>query len=284
MPLEMSSDAHSEVHGTGSVFVLHEQHADLDPHHTVTHTEHGLAYLVEGCIEMEQGQRLRADAGTVILVPAGIPHRSLGARDVEYWMVGFCPSCLELDEGQPLMRPFRRVRYGALPVIEVPRSRRRRLMRLFRELQEENERGARESPELTRCLLLLLLGEVTRAMPGDAEGAAEGSLVADALEFIQRRGLEPISLEDVAAAVFRTRAHVAATVKKATGYTVGEWIAAGRVSQAAARLAHTDDTLDDIARGVGWRDKTHFIRQFRKAYGTTPAAWRRSQRDRHRQS
>ena len=70
-------------------------------------------------------------------------------------------------------------------------------------------------------------------------------------------------------------------VKKETGYSVGQWIAVGRVAEAAVRLAHGDDSIDAIAEQVGWRDKTHFIRQFKKAHGTTPAAWRRERRARH---
>ena len=139
----------------------------------------------------------------------------------------------------------------------------------------------RRRAELARSLLLLLLGETVRAMPGSQTPAREGSLVADALAFIQRQCLEPISLRDVAAAVHRTPTHVAATVKRETGHTVGAWITAGRVAEAAVRLTHTDDPIDQIARTVGWQDKTHFIRQFRKAYGQTPAAWRRSQRSNH---
>lgn len=71
-------------------------------------------------------------------------------------------------------------------------------------------------------------------------------------------------------------------VKKETGYSVGEWIRAGRLAEAAARLAHTDDSLDVIAEHVRWRDQTQFIRQLEKAYGTTPAAWRRAHRAGHR--
>ena len=74
---------------------------------------------------------------------------------------------------------------------------------------------------------------------------------------------------------------MASVVKKETGYSVGAWIAAGRVAEAAGRLAHTDDDLDAITERVGWRDKTHLIRQFKKAYGVTPAAWRRAHRQRH---
>lgn len=72
-------------------------------------------------------------------------------------------------------------------------------------------------------------------------------------------------------------------MKQATGHTVGAWLTATRVAEAASRLAHTDESLDEIAERVGWRDKTHFIRQFKKAHGMTPAAWRRLQRAQHRE-
>jgi len=173
------------------------------------------------------------------------------------------------------MRPFREVRHGALPIIEIPKARRRRLVRLFGELRDECDRADPESPVLAHSLLNLILGEVLRSIPNGAGGSQQNSLVSEALAFIQRCCLEPISLKDVAAAVHRTPAHVATTVKKSTGYSVGEWINSGRVSEAANRLTHTDMSLDEIANSIGWQDKTHFIRQFRKVYGVTPAAWRK---------
>lgn len=263
------------------MFVVHAREEHLHPHPETSHTEHGLHYLERGWIRLVHGAPIRVEEGALTIMPAGVPHTPLEGRDVSYWMLGFCPTCLNLDEGQLLMSPFRRVRLGAFPAPTVQKSRRRRVVRLFRELDEEIQRGAPESPELARSLLMLLLGEVRRAMPGQDAPAPAGSLVSEALAFIQRRCLEPISLEDVAAAVHRTPAHVTSSVKKATGFTVGQWITSGRIAEAAARLAHTDDSLDAIAEHVGWRDKTHFIRQFRKAHGVTPAAWRRQHRTLH---
>lgn len=277
----MSEVAHTADGQAGAVLVLHERAASFDPHPETSHTEHVLTYLVDGWISMDSGGPFRAEAGSMMIVPAGIPHRDLSGSNAEYWWVGFCATCLGLDEGQPLMQPYRSVRHGAVPVVSIASGRRSRVVRLFRELREESQRVAPESPELSRSLLTLLLGELRRGMPGETSDAAAGSLVGSALEFIQRHSLEPISLEDVAAAVHRTPSHVAATVKKATGHSVGAWIRASRVAEAAARLSHTDDSLDEIAARVGWQDKTHFIRQFRKVYGQTPAAWRREQRAGH---
>lgn len=261
--------------------MAHDHIERLHRHDETSHTEHGLMYLAEGWAQMEHGGPVRAEAGSITIVPAGVPHRPLDGRNMDSWLTGFCATCLSLDESQILMSPFRRVRQGALPVISIPKGRRRRVIRLYKEIAEEAERAAPESRELARCSLLLLLGEVRRAMPGLKTDAPERSLVSEALQFIQRRCLDSISLKDVAAAVHRTPAHVAAEVKKSTGYAVGEWIRAGRVAEAAARLAHTDDSIDQVARDVGWQDQTHFIRQFRKAYGATPAAWRREHRAQH---
>lgn len=266
---------------TDSIFVGHEVIEEVAPHGAVTHTEHSLTYIKRGWIEIDHGGVVRAGAGTLTIVPAGVPHQSVRGHDLEYWLLSFCASCLDIDETQRLMAPFRSVRRGHLPVLKIERGRRSRVLRLFADLEEECGRDTVESPELRRSLVLIMLGETLRAMPAADAAAPEGSLVANALEFVQEHCLEPISLKEVAAAVYRTPTHVAAMVKQATSYSVGEWIAAGRLTQAATRLAHTDDSVEQIGTDVGWKDQTHFIRRFRKAFGATPAVWRREHRQSH---
>ena len=276
----MSNKEHGATEA-GPAFVQHNKSDRLPARAVTSHTDHRLCYVVDGSLRMVHGSTIEVKPGSVMVVPAGAPHQPLGGTSIESWVVGFCPSCYRLDEGQLLMSPFRKVRLGALPIVPIPKSRRSRVLRVSRDLQEECERGDPESSELIRSLLLIYLGEVHRAMRGDAIAKAAGSLVSDALEFIQKYCLSAISLKDVAANVHRTPAHVATTVKKFTGHSVGEWIRSGRIAEAAARLVHTEDSLDEIASHVGWQDKTHFIRQFRKTHGTTPAAWRRQHRAKH---
>ena len=244
----------------------------------VTHTEHVLGFVVDGACVMECGCTANAAAGDLIVVPAGVPHRGRAASATDCWTVGFCATCLGLDETQRLMSPFARVRRGGVPVATVAAGRRRKVVRLFRELDEEGQRAAPESPELSKALLFLLLGEAVRATNGRTEPVSEGSLSARALEYIQKNATSGISLRDVARVVHRTPAHLAATVKAETGHTVGAWITSARLAEAAAGLRHTDLSLQDIAEQAGYQDTTHFIRQFKRAYGATPVAWRREQR------
>lgn len=271
-------------HAAGPLAVHHHLVDRLRLHPRFAHTDDVLTYVAAGSLRMEQGGSLEAGAGALLILPCGTPHEPLEGRGLELWSVRFCRSCFGLDEAQPLMGPFRRVRHGALPVVSIPRPRRRRVVQLFRDLDQEQAAALPESPELLRSTLQLLLAEVHRAMPGAARPGASTrpGFVPEVLAFIQRRALEPISLRDVAAAVGRAPAHVAATVKRHTGHTVGAWIGSVRLAEATSRLVHTDASVAEIAERVGWQDQTHFIRRFRRAFGVTPAAWRRDQRNGHR--
>lgn len=256
------------------LLVLHEADADLPAHPAVVHVEHGISFIQAGTLSFECGERIDVGGGSIVLIPAGLPHRSLGGHGVTYWMTGFCGACQGLDESQRLMAPFLRVRRGALPVIDVPDVRAPWLESLFAELREASLGDT--DPDRVSALLTLLLIEVSSY--AHAAPPAEDTLIGQALRFIQREAFRPISLADVAKAVHRSPAHVATTVKRSTGHTVGDWIAATRIAEAARWLSHTDAGMDVIAERIGWGDTTHFIRMFKRHHGITPAAWRRRHR------
>ncbi len=57
----------------GSVAVLHEELAHVQPHPEVSHTEHGLTYIVAGAFRMLQRGPIEAGPGTVTVVPSRRP-------------------------------------------------------------------------------------------------------------------------------------------------------------------------------------------------------------------
>lgn len=68
---------------------------------------------------------------------------------------------------------------------------------------------------------LLILTEITRAVSVTSAAGLQLTLVGDALRFIERHCLLPISLREVAAAVRKSPSYVATVVKASTGKTVG---------------------------------------------------------------
>ncbi|MDC0744889.1 AraC family transcriptional regulator [Polyangium mundeleinium] len=272
-----------EVAGHGAAFVARRAVAcdKKTPSRPATHEYAVLSFYVGGSAIVEQRGRHTLSAGDVLVVPAGEPHRMHTTEGAEFWGLGLCIPCLPSRELGPLLAPFERVRSGASAVVSVPSARHEHLLGLFRELGKET--SAPQSPTdklVVQSLVALILAEVLRAQPFPAPdiSAAGSPLVADALDYIEKHCMEPISLADVAAAVRRSPAHVTTALRQATGKTAGAWIMAGRIAEAARLLVTSDERIDIVAERVGYADPTHFIRIFRRARGMTPAAFRAAHR------
>ena len=258
-----------------SCYVIHETGVSTQAAPVSVHADHGLIFVRDGWFTMEQQYEALSSPGSVTIVPAGVPHRPLAGENVDYWLLGFSAGGFGFDEAQPIMRSFAEVRLGAVPVIQLNALAQQRLQRWFEALEQEAGQHGEQTEAVQRSLITLILADVVRAMPNAESGSTGSPLVAKALRYIQQHSLSAISLSDVANAVGRTAPHVAAVVKSETGFTVGTWITSARVAKAAQLLQHTDMAIDQIAPQIGWQDTTHFIRQFRKIYGITPAAWRK---------
>ncbi|HEU4405640.1 MAG TPA: AraC family transcriptional regulator [Polyangiaceae bacterium] len=261
-----------------SVFVARNEGARPCPGgRPATHEHVVLVFYTGGSATVEQRGLWQLHAGDAFLIPAGEPHRFRALERPEAWALGLCPVCLLADGGGALLEPFERVRSGAAAAVTIPEGRRPFLESLFRELKRETDEVASGGLAVQKSLATLIVAEIARAGAwGQPAGPAD--LVSDALRFIERRCLEPISLRDVAAALRRSPAHLTTAVRRATGRSVQAWIIAGRLSEARRRLAHTDEIVEVVAERVGYADVTHFTRVFRRAHGLTPAAWRARER------
>lgn len=117
---------------------------------------------------------------------------------------------------------------------------------------------------------------------GLAVGLQEGLLspqpllLLNVFRFIEEHYQEPISLQDVAIAVGRSRAYLTDLVRKKTGKTVLNWIVERRMSEARRLLLETNQTIEWIAETVGYFDRRHFSRQFLRHHGTNPQEWRKT--------
>lgn len=241
----------------------------------VSHEYAALAFYTGGSATFEQRSRWSLQAGDAVLIPAGEAHRHLASRHPELWGLALCAPCLAADGDASLLEPFERVRSGESAVVRIPTERHAFLESLFVELARETALSEGDAHSVQRSLVTLIVAEVRRAADWKPreDGPADG-LVAQSLRFIERSCLGPLTLQDVARAVHRSPAHVTTALRKATGRTAVEWIVSGRLAEARRRLLHTDERVDIIAERVGYADATHFIRVFRRAHGSTPAAWR----------
>lgn len=239
--------------------------------HRSVHPYAVIFLLMEGRSRMNHSGLLETRPGDVHLIPPGDAHSGLGFDDATGWALGFWPEQTPLS-----LRLFSQVRGGCHPVLHTTPAQRRKMAGLIQALQHEVDARAEGRETAIAALMQLILLELNRASTTHLRAASGPSgLARAALDFIERSALQPLSLSVVAKAVARTPAHVANVVRDETGRTVGEWIRAQRMAEARRRLRASNAAIERIAEQVGYADVTHFIRQFRREHGQTPARWRR---------
>ena len=250
--------------------LTHESHS--------SQTEFILTFIARGKLTLEVGPQIEIRKNSFIALPAGTPHSLQDGENLQVWWLSFCPHCLELDTDGELFNAFRQVQHGAVPVITTAPDQLSAIQFYFTELRDNQNAQGDSAFAVLRSLVILLLNEVNKGQQIANQQGIYSDKVVRALQYIQKNCLRSIGLDDVAEAVHCNGAYLTALVKKETQYSIGQWLTRSRLTMACGLLTHTNQPIAEIVEHLGWSDTTHFIRQFKKAFGTTPAAWRKQQK------
>ncbi len=94
-------------------------------------------------------------------------------------------------------------------------------------------------------------------------------------DFIEANYHLPITLSDVAQAAGYSPAYLTTLVGRQTGRTVARWIIERRMAEARQILENSDQSVEQVARTVGYVNSRHFFRQFLQYHGIPPQVWRK---------
>jgi AraC-like DNA-binding protein len=93
---------------------------------------------------------------------------------------------------------------------------------------------------------------------------------------LEQRYAEAMTLDDMAAMANLSRYHFIRVFSALTGETPRQRLIAIRLRAAADRLIGTRQPVTELALEVGFNDISHFNAAFRRAFGMSPRAWRRT--------
>ncbi len=92
--------------------------------------------------------------------------------------------------------------------------------------------------------------------------------------FIEANLQNELSLEDIAAAVHLSKAHLARKFKEAYQVTPNQFLVGMRLKQAAKLLKTTNLPVNEVVNQVGFYSASSFIRLFKNEFGVTPMVFR----------
>ncbi|MTE24874.1 AraC family transcriptional regulator [Microbacterium sp. ZXX196] len=212
----------------------------------------------------EAGVRTRVGRGSAVVLPGGVPH-AYGADETDPWTIWWCHArgsdLVELTEATGT-RPGRRV---------LPLSRAERATALIDEAVGALQAGV-TAPHLAAAAgaawhLFALLA---------ADGALprEGTPVERALRYLEERVDGSVRVAELASLVGVSPSHLSAQFREATGGGITAHHNALKMAHARTLLDTTDLPVAEVARRVGRDDPFYFSRQFARAHGVSPSAYR----------
>ncbi|MCB0831010.1 MAG: helix-turn-helix transcriptional regulator [Solirubrobacterales bacterium] len=96
-----------------------------------------------------------------------------------------------------------------------------------------------------------------------------------ARDLADSRYSEPLEVEDMARAASLSRSHFSERFKAAFGVSPHAYLLTRRLERAASMLRNTDYQVAYICMSVGLASVGSFTTSFKRAYGVTPAEYRR---------
>lgn len=119
----------------------------------------------------------------------------------------------------------------------------------------------------------LTLGRRTRQA---APSSVERRRIREVVRHLDVAYAEPCGLETLAAMGQVSRFHFIRLFRAVTGESPRQYLIGARLRAAADRLTDTAEPITSIAFDIGFNDISHFNATFRRAFGLSPTAWRRS--------
>jgi len=229
-----------------------------------------LQYTVAGCGSLTyEGRTRQVGPGSVMAVRIPHDHRYCLPPSSEFWeFVWVCMS------GRDVVRAFREIARRVGPLVDLKTDSRtvRSMLAIYREARAGTIDSAFRSSAKAYSLTMALLEDV---MPTSAERRRPDS-IRRVLEYCRAHLAEPIDIDRMAAVSGYSRFHFCRLFRQSEKTSPGAYLANLRMRRAMALVQAGSLSVKEVATRCGYSDANYFCKAFRKAFGASPGALRKS--------
>lgn len=252
--------------------ILSKQKGWRDNVHTHDFVEIMFVMEGKGCVYYQQ-QKREIHRGDIIIYNAGLPHweESSQQEPLELLFIG-------LDKVELTGLPSN---YFIPPEYEIvyPSGEMEETFRIyFSGIVDEMAGKDKFYNEIVKNMAVTLVMYVYRLIH-KFENVADISAGNRTLEMVQTyidiHFLEPISLDQIAAACHISKYYLSHLFSEEKQQTVGQYILKKRLEYAKKLLLSEERGIGEIALDSGFNDSSYFSRAFKKMYRMTPMAYRK---------
>ena len=238
---------------------------------------HELVHIIKGTVTLHiGGKAYRAEAGDILVVPAGVPHRDVFPIEsvFEALLVHFVWPDLET------VLPSR-CNGDLTKLPEADKARAREMAHdLYRTFREGRSLGRELTDTGLYRLLLFLISAVQdmKSTVGKKEASQQQDrqrqIIDRAKEYINDHLDKPVTLTDIADHLKMSSYHLSHLFSRESGFTFSEYLTHKRMDKAVRLLGNPAIRVADAAFACGFEDPNYFGKVFRKHFGVSPGAFR----------
>lgn len=244
------------------------------------HKEVEIVYAERGDIVCYAGtDKFTLPQGCGLFVNSGALHRYEAEKSVSMPNIVFLPELLGTADGRVFRKYIEPVlRSGAACLLLRPQcGRQREMLEILTSIFTLWRTS--EPSELVTVQKLLALWQLLAEQLPPAEGAhqpgetAHGKRLQLMMQYIHERYRQPISLQDIAAAVYVSKNSALQIFREGIRTSPIAYLIEYRLARAAELLASTEKNVAAVAAETGFESAAYFSRKFKQHYGISPSLY-----------
>lgn len=217
--------------------------------------------------------------GPLLFLPAGVELQTIAPTSVHAGEAIVCSFDAKFMPDAPV--PGKMSAYDVRRCIELDNS---WISSLFQKVSMELRRPVSATDPVYRCLTELMAIEIHRQLRSreraDRIRVTNGALSPRSISLIEAYidsiGDRVPGIAEISEHFGLTPSYLAQAFLRTTGRALKEHLCNCRISRAQHLLDHSDESVETVARQVGFSDASAFSRAFARSVGLRPGAYRRA--------